>query len=110
MFHMERDAIHFACDQGSEFGWTQSIETFVDTMNKWGATISLKPGYKLLINVESANPAGLVTNPKGSNDKSPPSGATTSPWAQQGVKVKVGGRFSGNKTEIQLFTHHLFLL
>ena len=45
MFYMERDAIHFACDQGSEFGWTQSIATFADTMNRWGAAISL--GYKL---------------------------------------------------------------
>ena len=110
MFHMERDAIHFACDQGSQFGWTQSIATFADTMNRCGATISLETGYKLLINVESANPAGLVTNPKGSNDKSPPSGAATSPWAQQGVKVKVGGRFRGNKTDIQLLRHHSVLI
>ena len=45
MFHMERDAIHFACDLGFQYGWAQLIETFVDTMNWWGATISL--GYKL---------------------------------------------------------------
>ena len=58
MFHMERDAIHFACDLSSQYGWAQLIATFVDTMNRWGATISLETGYKLLINVESANPGG----------------------------------------------------